>query len=187
MQAPSTDVQYVARVQVFRWIISGLFLIAFAALFMFLFFGALNGSIEFGEGANRRGNLFITLLPIWPFFAAFFFLYGLYCLYFGIRAEHVTIDPQGVRTKSWQLAWPEILEVEMRNKKKLFLWVTPEAAQRVRPANRWHSGHPGGLGGMLAKKDTVGLQALLSRQNEVFDLISAQLAKRTEHLQLPPN
>lgn len=177
MQAVNTNGEYLAKVQVFRWIISGIILIIMAALFAFLFFNTLSA----GGSESLESNKFRKLWPILPIIAPLILGYGFYFLYFGIRPEHAKISAQGISTRSWQLSWPEILDTEINNG-RIYLWVTPEAAQRVKPANRWHSGRPAGGFGLLAKRNTVGLQASLVKQKYVFEIISSHLKTRTENI-----
>ncbi|WP_413542588.1 hypothetical protein [Citricoccus nitrophenolicus] len=82
-----------------------------------------------------------------------------------LRPQHVTIDDLGVSTPGWALAWDEIRDVRIEpaefaapRKQQLAFSVTEEAFQRVRQANRAHSGRPFHMGGLLSRTPVVRTQ-----------------------------
>ncbi|MDO5618752.1 hypothetical protein [Kocuria sp.] len=159
------------RVQVWRWLISGVFCLGLGVSSLWIFFGLVTGAMEPGGGVTR------LIWPLLPIVGVFLILFGSYFMWGALRPEHVTIDESGLRTRSWCLGWSEIKGLESA-RSKVVVHVTPAAAERIRPVNRWHSGRPGGVGGMLAAGDTVGLQSSLASPYGVISVVESQLSKR---------
>ncbi|MDO5618754.1 hypothetical protein [Kocuria sp.] len=159
------------RVQVVRWLISGILCLGLGIASLWIFIGVVSGSMELGGGITRLG------WPLLSISGAFLILLGLYFVWGGLRPEHVTIDQSGLRTRSWCLDWSEIKGIES-SRSKVIVHVTPAVAERIRPVNRWHSGRPGGVGGMLAVGDTVGLQSSLANPDGVISIVEYQLSRR---------
>lgn len=168
---PANDVEYqlpyVARVQLLRWFVMAIICLVVGIFLIGFFIGLVTGAVE---ATGRRSR---TLWPLMPVLGVFVFAVGAYLLAGALRPQHVTIDRHGVHTRLWRLSWSEITGIRQLPK-QLFLTVTPAAAQRVRPKNRWYSGRPMGLGGLLASEDTVGLQPSLVRQGEVREIIEIE-------------
>lgn len=123
--------------------------------------GALFGVPQrlFGPAGSQTG-IWQTLAVVGVPIAAF-------CTFYYVRAalrpDHVTISQEGVSTPSWELTWDEIKEVSIKGEAtapdgQVQLWVTQDVFSRVGPRNRWCSGRPLRLGGMVSKIPVIQLQ-----------------------------
>ena len=88
---------------------------------------------------------------------------GVYLLRGAARPEHVTVSAEAVSTRSWTLAWSEIEEIGVKgdpasNKGRVQLVVSDSAFAREGENNRWFSGRPLGMGGLVSKAPVIQLQ-----------------------------
>lgn len=92
---------------------------------------------------------------------------ALFCtFYYGraaLRPDHATLTETGISTPSWELNWEEIQEVSVRGEKtapdgQVQLWVIQDVFSRVGPKNRWCSGRPLRMGGLVSKIPVIQLQ-----------------------------
>ncbi|MDO4255372.1 MAG: hypothetical protein Q4C81_09580 [Kocuria sp.] len=170
---------YVAKVQVVRWWVSAVLCLGTAAGLIWVLF------LPFMIGYNSMGGMTRAFWPLVPFVLVFCAVVGVYYVYGAARPEHVTIDDQGVSTRSWSVPWSRITGVT-GTKARLYLRVYREDADRIRPANRWHSGSPGGFGGLLGSGNFVGLQMSLRKQHHVQKIIEAGVDRRRIAQGRPP-
>lgn len=122
---------------------------------------------------------------------------GIYCcLYYlngAIRPQHLTVDDDGVHTPRWHLAWDEIYSAsaypspgEMSHKQQLLFAVTDEAFARVRRQNRWHSGRPFDMGGLLPMDQTIRCQyAMTPLPGAVALLVQQEVDERNPYRLVP--
>ncbi|NUL47614.1 hypothetical protein F7P69_20765 [Cellulosimicrobium funkei] len=133
----------------------------------------------FNDPSPMLGFLRIVAVPgeLFAGYGAWFYLNG------AIRPQHVTIDDRGVSTPAWTLAWEEIKSARVEpsdqaevHKQQLAFYVRPGAFERVRAANRGHSGRPFGMGGLPALFPMVKTQFdTKPSAGEVFPLIEQHL------------
>lgn len=160
------ELPFTSRVQVVRWLVSGVVCVGLGVVSVLLFWSlAVTGS---ASGISR------VWWPAFPVMGVFLVVLGVYFLWGGVRPEHVVLDERGLRTRSWDLVWGEVVGVR-ELPSKIVVEVRQGAADRVRKANRWHSGRPGGVGGLLAVGNTVGLQSSLLDHDVTYLIIKQKL------------
>lgn len=124
------------------------------------------------------GPFAVMLLAVLPVAAVVLLLAGAYHVWGFVRPLDVVVAEEGVATRDWVLGWGEIQAV-VQSRTKLGLAVSEEAFERVRGVNRWHSGRPLGLGGLLPVGGVVGLQALLRDEVRAGALLQQVLWVKT--------
>ena len=100
-----------------------------------------------------------VLLFLVPLAAYLLVFYGRAALF----PEDLRITGEGVAARSWSVSWDEIDEVVVTgprtsHKGVVFLRVSDAAWQREKAGNRWTSGSPLGLGGLLPSKGVLRVQ-----------------------------
>lgn len=88
---------------------------------------------------------------------------GLYLLHGALRPEHVTVSSESVATRSWSVSWDEIRGLSIKgdpssHKGIVRLEVSEAAFARERKNNRWFSGRPLGMGGMVSIQPMIQMQ-----------------------------
>lgn len=126
------------------------------------------------EGASGLMPLYRLLAVVGAPLAA---VAGVYLLRGAVRPDHVTVSQDGVSTRSWALQWSEIEDVAIKgdpasNKGRVQLVVSDSAFAREGENNRWFSGRPLGMGGLVGKEPVIQLQpGLKSAPVHVVELI----------------
>ena len=94
-------------------------------------------------------------------------LYVVYTWMAWRRPRHLTVDEEGVRTHSWSVRWDEVDSVWLNptgggapdKKTQVGFMVHKKAwTPELRRGNRWDSGEPFELGGLLPKDGTIQTQ-----------------------------
>ncbi|GAA4827323.1 hypothetical protein GCM10023354_01300 [Garicola koreensis] len=113
---------------------------------------------------------------------------GLYLLRGAARPEHVRVAADGLSTRSWQLDWDEVERVGVTGdpasqKGRVQLVVSDSVFAREGRNNRWFSGRPLGLGGMVNNEPIIQLQpGLKTTPLHVAELIeTARTARGTNY------
>ncbi|XNZ00243.1 hypothetical protein ACL90Y_10990 [Micrococcus luteus] len=83
------------------------------------------------------------------------------------RPRHLTVDEEAVWTDSWRVRWEDVRSVWLnpthgqapdKKTQVAFLMEKRVWTDELRRGNRWDSGYPFGLGGMLCRDGTVKTQ-----------------------------
>ena len=137
------------------------------------------------EGSSGLMPLYRVLAVVGAPLAA---VAGLYLLRGAARPEHVRVASDGLSTRSWQLGWDEIERVgvtgDPASQKGRVQLVVPESVfAREGHNNRWFSGRPLGLGGMVNNEPIIQLQpGLKTTPLHVAELLeAARTARSTDH------
>ncbi|TLP92230.1 hypothetical protein FEF26_15020 [Nesterenkonia salmonea] len=151
------ELPVVFKVATGRWWFGGIIGIISAVVLTAAILGVPSAAFEDASGLMP---LYRALAVIGAPLAA---LAGLYLLRGALRPEHVTISPEGVSTRHWTLHWKEIEDLHIKgdptsHKGRVQLRVTDSAFTREGPNNRWLSGRPFGVGGMINKEPIIQLQ-----------------------------
>lgn len=120
---------------------------------------------------------------LWQTLAIFGAPIALFCtFYYGraaLRPDHVTLTETAVSTPSWELTWDEIQEVSVKGEPtapdgQVQLWVIQDVFSRVGPKNRWCSGRPLRLGGLVSRIPVIQLQqGMKTRPDELAKTIES--------------
>lgn len=151
------DVPTVVRVRRVRWWV-GAVLVAVALPWLT---GALVGvpaSVFDTTGPFTESSRPVLLFLV-PLAAYLLMFYGRAALF----PEDLEVTAQGVSARSWSVSWDEIEEVVVTgprtsHKGVVFLRVNESAWHREKAGNRWTSGSPLGLGGLLPAKGVLRVQ-----------------------------
>lgn len=112
------------------------------------------------EGASGLMPVYRALAVVGAPLAA---VAGVYMLRGALRPEHVTVSADGLWTRSWRLGWDEIESLAITgdptsHKGRVRLQVPQAVFAREGEGNRWFSGRPLGMGGMVNKEPVILLQ-----------------------------
>ncbi|MCO1337322.1 hypothetical protein BJH93_00180 [Kocuria polaris] len=127
----------------------------------------------------------VTVLTfITPLAAVLTLAAGTYYLYGFVRPQHVTVTEGGVSTPAWSVAWEDILGVT-KSRAHIVLDVTAEAARKHQRANRWHSGAPFSVGGLIRDDNGLALQMGMKNEKQAFTLLQHLHYLKTGRLTYP--
>lgn len=151
------ELPVVFKVGVAGWWFGGIVGVVSAVVLAFVVLGV---PASMFEGASGLMPLYRTLAVVGAPLAA---VAGVYLLRGAVRPEHVSVSQQGVSTRSWSLGWGEIEDLAITgdpasNKGRVRLLVSDAAFAREGENNRWFSGRPLGMGGLVSKEPVIGLQ-----------------------------
>lgn len=161
------------RVRTGRWWSGGLLLTVFSVVLWSGVLGVPNSLYE------DQSSMMVLLRVGAVVAAPLGTLMTVYYFWAAVVPDHVRLDEHGVASRRFQIAWGELTGVEVRGdpedrRTPVQIWVTEAAFAREGVNNRWFSGVPMGVGGLVARSPRLRLQPGLK-------LTAGQVAATIEH------
>lgn len=126
--------------------------------------GVVLTCVALGVPESLTGHFSLWWRSVAAFMGPVSLLLAIYCGRAALHPDHISVTDRGISTPSWNLGWDELVAIKIigdpaSHKGQVLLGVTDEAFAREGGNNRWFSGRPFGMGGLMAKEPVIRLQA----------------------------